>query len=374
MIPGRVASVFLLLILSLAPRAQAHDVFPAIAEIEAQDGRLNLAIEVTLEALMADIDLSTYEDTNAAPNAADYDALRALPPEDLAARIPAFLPVFLGNLHLQIDGAGAVPSFLRPDIRDPGNVELQRQTVLHFTAPIPPGATTVSLGWVKSYGTLVVRQIGEIDDPFAATVSGGALAGPFAISGGTSQSGWQVFGTYIPIGFDHILPKGLDHILFVLGLFLLAARLRPLLWQVTACTAAHTVTLALGATGWVTVPSSVVEPLIAASICYVAIENVFTNHLNPWRPAIVFGFGLLHGLGFASVLDEFGLPETHFIPALLGFNVGVELGQITVIAIAFLAVGFWFRNKPWYRSVITIPASLVIAGIGAYWVFERTVL
>ncbi len=117
-----------------------------------------------------------------------------------------------------------------------------------------------------------------------------------------------------------------------------------------------------------------VEPLIAASICYVAIENVFTNHLNPWRPAIVFGFGLLHGLGFASVLEEFGLPETHFIPALLGFNVGVELGQITVIAIAFLAVGFWFRNKPWYRSVITIPASLVIAGIGAYWVLERTVL
>ncbi len=374
MIPGRVASVFLLLILSLAPRAQAHDVFPAIAEIEAQDDRLNLAIEVTLEALMADIDLSTYEDTNAAPNAADYDALRALPPEDLAARIPAFLPVFLGKLHLQIDGAGAAPSFLRPDIRDPGNVELQRQTVLHFTAPIPSGATTVSLGWVKPYGTLVVRQIGEIDDPFTATVSGGALAGPFAISGGTSQSGWQVFGTYIPIGFDHILPKGLDHILFVLGLFLLAARLRPLLWQVTAFTAAHTVTLALGATGWVTVPSSVVEPLIAASICYVAIENVFTNHLNPWRPAIVFGFGLLHGLGFASVLDEFGLPETHFIPALLGFNVGVELGQITVIAIAFLAVGFWFRNKPWYRSVITIPASLVIAGIGAYWVLERTVL
>ncbi len=208
MIPGRVASVFLLLILSLAPRAQAHDVFPAIAEIEAQDGRLNLAIEVTLEALMADIDLSTYEDTNAAPNAADYDALRALPPEDLAARIPAFLPVFLGNLHLQIDGAGAVPSFLRPDIRDPGNVELQRQTVLHFTAPIPPGATTVSLGWVKSYGTLVVRQIGKIDDPFTATVSGGALAGPFAISGGTSQSGWQVFGTYIPSALITSCPRG----------------------------------------------------------------------------------------------------------------------------------------------------------------------
>ena len=374
MIAASVASVFLMLVLCLAPRASAHEVFPAIAEIEVQGDSLHLAIEVTLEALMADIDLSAYEDTNAAPNAADYDALRALPPEDLAARLPAFLPVFLGNVQFQIDGAGAVLAFSHPEIRDPGDVELQRQSVLHFTAPLPTGAQSAALGWAKSYGTLVVRQVGEIEDPFTATVSGGALAGPFALSGGSAQTGWQVFAAYIPIGFDHILPKGLDHILFVLGLFLLAARLRPLLWQVTAFTAAHTVTLALGALGWVTVPASVVEPLIAASICYVAIENIFTDHLNPWRPFVVFGFGLLHGLGFASVLGEFGLPEAHFIPALLGFNVGVELGQLTVIALAFLAVGLWFRNKPWYRAAITIPASLLIAAIGAFWVVERTLL
>lgn len=373
-IPWRVASVFLFALLAVIPRAGAHEVFPAIAGVEAKDDRLEITIELTLEALMADIDLSAIEDTNAAPNAADYDALRALDPETLSARLPAFLPVLLENLTLEIDGAGAPLTFQHADIRDPGNVELQRQSVLHFTAPMPPGAKTAALGWVKPYGTLVVRQEGEIETPFTATVPGGKIAGPFALSGGTAQNGWQVFGSYIPIGFDHILPKGLDHILFVLGLFLLAARLRPLLWQVTAFTAAHTVTLALGASGLVTVPSSVVEPLIAASICYVAIENIFTNHLNPWRPVIVFGFGLLHGLGFASVLEEFGLPEAHFIPALLGFNVGVELGQLTVIAIAFLAVGLWFRNKPWYRSAITIPASLAIAGIGAYWVLERTVL
>ncbi|HGG63113.1 MAG TPA: HupE/UreJ family protein, partial [Rhodobacteraceae bacterium] len=194
------------------------------------------------------------------------------------------------------------------------------------------------------------------------------------VSGGAQQTGWQTFLHYIPVGFDHILPKVLDHILFVLGLFFLSTHLRPLLWQVTAFTLAHTVTLALGAMGWVTVPASIVEPLIAASITYVAIENVFTSGLSRWRPFVIFGFGLLHGLGFASVLGEFGIPDDQFFPALIAFNVGVELGQLTVISLAFLAVGMWFRNKPWYRSRISIPASVVIATIGAYWFFERVFL
>jgi hydrogenase/urease accessory protein HupE len=374
MIALRVASIFLLLVVLLAPRAGAHEVFPAIAEIDVRNDALHLSIEVTLEALMADIDLSSVADTNAAPNAADYDALRALPPKALRARLPDFLPVFIGSLRLRIDGAGVSPAFVTAEIRDPGDVELQRQTVLHFTAALPAGARTAALGWTKSYGSLIVRQVGAVENPFTASVAGGDIAGPFALAGGTLQTGWQVFGGYIPIGFDHILPQGLDHILFVLGLFLLAARLRPLLWQVTAFTAAHTVTLALGALGWVNLPASIVEPLIAASICYVAIENILTDHLNRWRPFVVFGFGLLHGLGFASVLGEYGLPADHFIPALLGFNVGVELGQLTVIAIAFLLVGFWFRDRPWYRRAITIPASLVIAAIGAFWVVERTLL
>ena len=89
---------------------------------------------------------------------------------------------------------------------------------------------------------------------------------------------------------------------------------------------------------------------------------------------MIFVFGLLHGLGFASVLGEFGLPEGQFIAALLGFNVGVELGQLTVIALAFLAVGLWFGQKPWYRRAIAIPGSLVISAIGLYWVIERTLL
>ena len=146
--------------------------------------------------------------------------------------------------------------------------------------------------------------------------------------------------------------------------------MRPLVWQISAFTLAHTVTLALGAMGWVNVPGSIVEPLIAASIVYVAVENIFAKGLNPWRPFVIFGFGLLHGLGFASVLGEFGLPDGQFIPALIAFNIGVELGQLTVIALAFLAVG-WFARKSWYRAGIAIPASCIIAAVGAYWCVER---
>jgi hypothetical protein len=149
-------------------------------------------------------------------------------------------------------------------------------------------------------------------------------------------------------------------------------RLRPLLWQVTAFTLAHTVSLALATLKIVAVPAEIVEPLIAASIVYVAVENILWQKLTPWRPLVVFGFGLLHGLGFASVLGEVGLDPARFLTGLIGFNIGVELGQLAVILGAFLVVGFWFGTRPWYRRAIQIPASVAIALTGGYWFVERT--
>jgi hydrogenase/urease accessory protein HupE len=173
------------------------------------------------------------------------------------------------------------------------------------------------------------------------------------------------------LGFTHILPLGLDHILFVLGLYLLSVHIRPLLIQVTSFTVAHSVTLGLGLYGVVTVSPSIVEPLIAASILFVAVENFVTDRLTLWRPYLVFGFGLIHGLGFAGVLHEIGLERDDFVNGLVAFNVGVELGQLAVIAIAFLATGLWFRDRPWYRNRIVRPASVVIGLAGAYWLVER---
>ena len=176
---------------------------------------------------------------------------------------------------------------------------------------------------------------------------------------------------YVWIGFTHILPKGLDHILFVAGLFLLSPRLKPLLWQVSAFTVAHTVTIAFGTLGVVAIRPELVEPLIALSIVWIAVENIFTDRLHAWRPLVVFGFGLLHGLGFADVLREIGLPSGHFLTGLVAFNLGVEFGQLAVIALCFAAVG-WAMNGQRYRRLVVIPASAAIALVALGWTIERT--
>jgi hypothetical protein len=182
----------------------------------------------------------------------------------------------------------------------------------------------------------------------------------------------EIAQQYLWLGYTHILPKGLDHILFVIGLFLLSPRWKTMLLQVTAFTVAHSITLALSIYGIVSMPPRVVEPLIALSIAYVAIENLFTRELHSWRLGLVFAFGLLHGLGFAGVLRELGLPREEFLTALVTFNLGVEAGQLTVIAAALLLV-FPFMKRGWYHQRVVIPASVAIALTGLYWTLVRVV-
>ncbi|MBC8082685.1 MAG: HupE/UreJ family protein [Hymenobacter sp.] len=181
----------------------------------------------------------------------------------------------------------------------------------------------------------------------------------------------DILRTYLQLGFTHILPLGLDHILFVLSIFFLEPRLKPVLWQATAFTVAHSITLGLAMYGLISPPTAIVEPVIALSILFVAIENIFADRLNPWRVAIVFGFGLIHGLGFASALTGLGLPRNLFFESLISFNVGVELGQVSVILLAWLLVGRWFSQKTWYKQRVVVPSSIIIGLIAAYWTVER---
>ena len=184
----------------------------------------------------------------------------------------------------------------------------------------------------------------------------------------------DVFFDYILAGFYHILPKGLDHILFVLGLLFLTPKIFPLAMQISIFTLAHTVTLATSTLGIFTISSRVVEPLIALSIVYIAYENIFKTRLTRYRIITIFVFGLLHGLGFASVLKTFGLPDNNFIWALIGFNLGVELGQITLVLGAFLILTAFFRTKKQFRIYVTIPGSLILGIFGLWWVLERILL
>ncbi len=176
---------------------------------------------------------------------------------------------------------------------------------------------------------------------------------------------------YGQLGFSHIIPLGFDHILFVLSLFLLSPKLKPVLWQATAFTVAHSITLGLAMYKIITPPPAIVEPIIALSIMYVALENIFSPTLKKSRIGIVFLFGLVHGMGFANALGSVGLPQNAYLSSLVMFNIGVELGQITVILTAFFLFGKWFGNKTYYRKNMVIPLSVLITIMAGYWTVER---
>ncbi|WP_412546043.1 HupE/UreJ family protein [Maricaulis sp. MIT060901] len=184
---------------------------------------------------------------------------------------------------------------------------------------------------------------------------------------------WETIALYVKLGFEHILPKGLDHILFVCALFFASTRLKPLVLQVSSFTIAHTITLGLAISGLIVVPGQIVEPIIALSIAFVAVENILFKDMQKWRPLVVFGFGLFHGLGFAGVLSELGLPGSALVPALVSFNVGVELGQLTIIAAMYFALR-WFFEQDWYRSWLVRGANGAIALMAIWWTIERVFL
>ncbi len=177
--------------------------------------------------------------------------------------------------------------------------------------------------------------------------------------------------TYLRLGFTHILPLGYDHILFVLSLLLLSPRLKPLLWQATTFTVAHSITLGLAMYHLVNPPAAVVEPLISLSILFVALENIFSPELRPSRIAVVFIFGLVHGLGFAGVLTGLGLPKSSYLSALILFNIGVELGQATVILLGYWFLVIFLGRRVSYRRWVVIPVSWGIAGIALFWTVQR---
>lgn len=342
-----------------------------IATIDTEEATARITISLNLEAAIAEIG-AEHADTDDSPAAARYETLRALPTAELERAFAAFAPRLREGLDIRFDDHPAELSMAGLAIPETEDVGLPRISEVVLAAPIPLGTDTLEWSQHLSLGDAVVRlrEPGSPKIRDAVFVRAGDSTGPLAL-GKTTPRRWTTEAlTYLRIGFEHIIPKGLDHILFVVGIFLLAPRFRAILTQVTAFTVAHTVTLALGILGLVSVPAAIVEPLIAASIVWIAIENIRSDRLSRWRPLVVFGFGLLHGLGFASVLSEVGLPEAGFATALISFNLGVELGQLAVIGCCFLLAAGMIRS-PSYRVWVARPASLAVACIAVYWVFER---
>jgi hydrogenase/urease accessory protein HupE len=283
-----------------------------------------------------------------------------------------FEDTFRTRLQLRFDGVDTRPD-LSYSVQPPTDAASSPIATIRLSGAIPAGARAFTwiYAWTfASYAMTVRRDTSAIVS--TVWLEGGDASAPIDLTAARPptdrvMTAWR----YLVLGFTHIVPYGFDHVLFVVGVFLLARRPRTVLWQVSAFTVAHSITLGASMLGVVTAPRELVEPLIAVSIAYVAIENVFRRELRASRVVVVFGFGLLHGLGFAGVLTELGLPPGEFVTALLAFNVGVEAGQMTVIGAAFLLVGWHCARHDWYRSRIVVPASLLIACTALYWTIER---
>lgn len=285
---------------------------------------------------------------------------------DLAAQ-QRLIDRTLAGLTIEFDQATVHPSLERPAERN------GEELVAVLSGAIPRGSTAFRFHSDLKLGQMLLELENEgTNHPVFEWLESGVPSTPFVLAHPPPPlTTLSVLRQYVALGFTHILPHGLDHILFVCGLFLLSREWKPLLWQVTAFTIAHSITLALAIYDVVRLPATVVEPLIALSIAYVAFENLFLDKFHARRIVVVFLFGLLHGMGFAGVLVDLGLPRSQFVPALLSFNLGVEFGQLAVLSGAFLLVALPFAKHDWYRRRITLPASLLIAMIGLYWTVQR---
>ncbi len=368
---GNVFFIFAILFSLKVAAVKAHEISPSILDLSISSNVVQLKLRLSVEAILADVNLSETDNTNFSQNSFKYDELRSLNPEEIKNYFYNRWSDLAPLIQVNQSGRALELNFSELSVPEIGNLELTRISHLYIEAELK-NTDPISFSWDPKFGPVVVRQMG-VQNGITQFLQNGDKSDLIYFNDNLQYNKLNAFLDYIPVGFEHIIPKGWDHIIFVLGLFFFSTKLRPLVWQISAFTVAHTFTLALGSIGYIKIIPEIVEPLIALSIVFIAVENIFFDRLSKWRPIVIFIFGLLHGLGFASVLGEFGLPDGFFIAALLGFNLGVEIGQLTVVLLAFIIVGYWFNKKDYYQISIANPISIIIGLVGAYWFIERVI-
>ena len=351
----------------------AHELRPNIANLDitknekTTNAKLNL--KINLEAIIVGID-PNHLNTKESDQSDIYDEYRKLGPDELLKKFYKKFDNLDDKIYLTNSSNKYVGTIEQIKIPEIGDLEIIRDSTIELGFKNLQ-EDVYQFYWDKNFGPVILRvNLNDQSELHTEIITKDSLSSTFNINKNQSST-FITMTDYIIIGFEHILPKGLDHILFVLALFLLSTKFKPLFFQVTFFTIAHSITLFLGVLNIVNISPNIVEPIIAISIAYVAFENLFTNKLNKTRPFIIFIFGLIHGLGFAGVLTEIGIPDDLFVTSLISFNVGVEIGQITVIFIAYVLLALPFGKKNWYNKIITKTISLIIAFVGLYWFIER---
>ena len=356
--------------------SRAHEIQPIIADVSIIEDQVQVDLSINIEIALSEIDASLVTDTNDSENTDVYDGLRQLNTEKLKTEIRNNAHVFLDKVKLLVNDARLPMNITGISVEDGVDLSLPRRTTMKLMANLPSNDAPIVVGFDKTLGAFAIRQQDpsiDPDDLYTDFIDAGQFSQPIP-RGGKVERPWQeITGQYIVSGIAHIIPKGLDHIIFIMGLFFFSPKWRPLLVQVTVFTLAHSFTLVLATLGFVSIPASIVEPLIALSIVWIGIENVIRPKIGVSRLAVIFTFGLLHGLGFAFVLGEVGLAGSAFVISLIAFNIGVELGQLLVLA-PLLVVGAFIGSHAKYHQRVEVPISTMIALIGLYWFIERVFL
>jgi len=373
-------AIFLYFISALiaAKYSTADIVKPAMVEISVfADGNYRVELRASIEAIMTGIN-SKYRNTQDAPSAGEYDALRVLQSAQLREKFIPFERRLEEEIKLYFDKKPTKLQITDVQIPIPGYTKVPRTSLIIFEGKIDKQVKHLSWYYPARFSdnAIRVRQIDTENEKWYWSswqwLRNNQTSKSFSLEEVfTEPALFSVISEYVVAGFDHIIPKGLDHILFILGIFLLSMKLKTLAWQATMFTLAHSITLSLSMFNIVSLPASIVEPLIALSIAYIGIENIFAHKLKTSRLALVFAFGLLHGLGFASVLADFGMPDSAYATALISFNIGVEIGQLIILGCAYFCITYWFKNKQHFHNYITVPGSVIIAVTGLYWTWDR---
>ncbi|MET4389212.1 hydrogenase/urease accessory protein HupE [Bradyrhizobium sp. F1.4.3] len=357
---GRKVLLLAAMLLGLGAPACAHQVNLSTARLALTGDRT-----VTVEVALKGSDVDRLAGTKV------YDANEdAVDPAAVAASVPSILAYV--NRHLAVTGAGgaACPAGDATIAADGDGIIFRstyscanvageiiyRSNVLTEKDPTARQVVLVAQGG---------REAQALLDADNTTVT---LSAPLPSLTSTVQR-------YLVTGIEHIF-LGYDHIAFLIAVVLWARRLVPVIKIVTAFTVAHSITLSLAALNLVVIPSRIVEPAIAASIVFVAVENFFSRDIDKrWR--VTFLFGLIHGFGFAGALHEIGLPTNAIVPALAAFNIGVEIGQVAIVAIVLPVLGLFDRliatdrEKPVRAATLVYAVSAAISLLGGYWLFTR---
>ena len=355
--------------------AISHEIRPSIADYKIEENILYFDIRLNAELILSGIDASNITDTNSSPLSATYDDLRSLTRENLKILLIESWDDIQSKINLNINEVSTKFELVDINIEANRDFEISRDSILYLKYKLDEDDEFLTFKWSEKYGPIIIREINELkkeDDLYTEYLQAGLQTDKIFIKSENTQSIFKSIINYFILGIQHIIPKGLDHILFIVGLFFFSVTLRPLLIQVTMFTIAHSITLIFVSVSYINVNPLIVEPIIALSIAYVGIENIFKQYVKEYlRYIIIFFFGLLHGLGFALVLSDIGYQSSKLILNLISFNLGIEAAQIFIILFLYILLGIKFSNKKYYRYIFQVPVSLFIALVGIYWFFER---